>query len=216
MPPKAKQVNHTIASLAARIEALEARCTQLEALNAVKDNTIELLKEHTNTLEQKLERAEQYSKRSCLRIHGVPAPAKGADETPEAVSKIVEDAHKQLGVRFDGKNIDRAHRIGKPVTKDGKTTQSVIIKFTNWNARCDFYRARPTKTNGIKVKGFTSVGLDLTKHRLDLLTQARELVEQSDRGSYALSDINCNLMVKFNDGKLKMFSTIEELKDMLE
>ena len=35
---------------AKRIKKLEARFTQLEALNATKDNTIELLKEHMNTV----------------------------------------------------------------------------------------------------------------------------------------------------------------------
>lgn len=216
MAPKRKQDTNTIASLAARVEELEARCERLEAVNAIKTNTIDLLKEHTSMLEERLDRTEQYSKRSCLRIHGVPVAAKGTVETNEKVMKIVQDVHADIKVPFDAKNIDRAHRVGQSKTKDGKTTQSIIIKFANWNARCAFFRARPTMNKPIpNKKGFNSIGLDLTKQRIDLLAYARQLVEGEDRVSYAFCDINCNCMLKMADGKFKLFNNKMDLQNLL-
>ena len=216
MAPKTKPSTHTVASLAARVEALEARCEQLEAVNAIRANTIDLLKEHTSMLEERLDRAEQYSKRPCLRIHGVPVAAKGTVETNEKVMKIVQDVHAEIKVPFNEKNIDRAHRVGQKLTKDGKTTQSIIVKFSNWNARCAFYRSRPTMSKPIPdKKAFNSIGLDLTKQRIDLLAYARQLVEGEDRVSYAFCDINCNCMLKMVDGTFKLFNNKEELQNLL-
>ena len=60
---ESQEADLSLVSLEDCIAKLEARCEQLEAINKIKTNTIDLLKAHTTTLEKRLERAEQYSKR---------------------------------------------------------------------------------------------------------------------------------------------------------
>ena len=76
---------------------------------------------------------EQYSRRSCLRIHGIGYSKD--QEGRENVMDIVRKCYEEVDIPFDERNIDRAHRIGKTYReKDGdKTFKSIIVKFRSWN-----------------------------------------------------------------------------------
>ena len=86
---------------------------------------------------------EQYSRRSCSRIHGIGYNKD--QEGRENVMDIVRKCYEEVDIPFDERNIDRAHRIGKTYReKDGdKTFKSIIVKFRSWKSRLEFYRARP-------------------------------------------------------------------------
>ena len=199
-----------------KIAQLEARLEVLEATVKLKSNTIGLLREHVDKLEDRLGSAEQYQRRTSLRIHGVKVP-EGA-ESKEAVLKIVEDAHKAVKVPFDKKDISRCHRIGPKKAKNNVTTQSVIVKFNNWDARCALYRARPTQKKPVVGKKFSSIGLDLTRDRISLLERARSLITLNghDESVYPFADVNCNLVVRFGENDFRHFANKTQLEAMFE
>ena len=66
--------------------------------------------------------------------------------------------------------------------------------------------------SGVNVK------VDLTKKRYALLTDANELVIDSNVAMFCYCDINCRPKVKWNDEGRKdcFFDSIEDLKELLE
>ena len=115
-------------------------------------------------LEARIDDGEQYSRRMCLRINGVPIPSdNGKEECVEKVHKLI----KETGIDVPKESIDRAHRIGR-VSDNGK--QQIIVRFKSFRERTLVYRSRK------KCKK-AAVFLDLTKRRLDLLFWAREAIK---------------------------------------
>ena len=69
-----------------------------------------------NTIDQfiiKCDDNEQYSRRSCLRIHGIEC---SDDERNDSVSEKVKECYEEMNLPFQDENIDRVHRSGKPYT----------------------------------------------------------------------------------------------------
>ena len=67
---------------------------------------------------------EQYSRRECLVISGVPAAIEGRDLQPTVI-----DILDKLGIEIAGKDISAIHRLGK--SKDSRYPARVIVKFVN-------------------------------------------------------------------------------------
>ena len=67
---------------------------------------------YENTIDQLLVKCndnEQYSRRSCLRIHGVEVKEK---EGKDDVMNTLEQCYSSLDVPFNPNDVDRAHLIG--------------------------------------------------------------------------------------------------------
>ena len=148
------------------------------------------LKSRIATLETKTDAAEQYSRRNCLRIAGVPEPTGGQTEnTDDYVIKLTHD----LGVEVNLNDIERSHRIGKPRALG--RSRDIIVKFASYRVRRKVYGVR-TQT---KVKGFMGVYIneDLTRQRSQLLRKARKMVKNknilsswSSDGTILVRDLN--------------------------
>ena len=81
------------------------------------DSTVSRLQQHVreyqkqiNKLEDEGEEVEQYGRRLCLRIDGVPSTDK---ETSDEVLEKVKSLASESGCDIPDVVIDRAHRIGK-------------------------------------------------------------------------------------------------------
>ena len=155
-------------------------------------------------LKRQGEENEQYARRQCLRIQGVPSHP---NETAEDCLKKVATLFKDAGVVVPEVVLDRAHRVGKPT---GKSRQ-IIVKFGTWRNRTEVYKARKI----IYQKFGYRVQADLTKTRFDLLTQVRRLCEGSTAAEFAFADINCSLCMKMRDGDIKFFSSLEGARKIL-
>ena len=79
------------------------RIQELESKLIMKQNIID-------HLEIKCDDNEQYSQRSCLRIHGLDF----SSDEDEGVLKKVEKFYNYTGIAFNENEIDRAHYTGKP------------------------------------------------------------------------------------------------------
>ena len=77
---------------------------ELESKLAIKQNIID-------NLEIKCDYNKQYSRRSCLLVHGLDF---SSDDEDEGVMKKVEKCCSDMGIEFNQNEIDRVHYIGKP------------------------------------------------------------------------------------------------------
>ena len=159
--------------------------------------------------ENKTEQLEQYGRRLCLRVDGVPHKER---ETSGEVLNIVRNKIKEVKAEIPDVVIDRAHRIGAPYfdEKAKVKTQSIIVRFTTFRHRTMLYHKRKA------LKGNVRVRLDLTKERYNLLTYARKRVESLDDVDYVYADINCRLKVRMKEGDDHFFDSIDELIDIVD
>ena len=100
---------------------------------AAKDSEIAGLKEELRRTNERLNELEQYSRRLCVNVSGIPETA------GESTDQIVTDLASMTGVTITPADIDRSHRIGKPT--DGKS-RPIIVRFANFSKRQEFYNAR--------------------------------------------------------------------------
>ncbi|MEW8546410.1 MAG: hypothetical protein AB2693_23070 [Candidatus Thiodiazotropha sp.] len=127
---------------------------------------------------------EQYSRRSCLRISGIPETAN------EDVSKVVLDIARRMGADIKPDDIDRTHRVGIArglnVNQNGENEMAderratrhrgreIIIKFNNYSARLKMLRGRASLR---EQRANIYINEDLTKTRKDLAYECRRLVK---------------------------------------
>ena len=179
--------------LIGKIEILEGKMQVYEA--------------HLRELEKRLDDAEQYSRRSSLRIYGIPLSAK---ETSADCLTKVKGLFDKLSVKVPEECIDRAHRIGQIKKNSGSKNpeKAVIVKFNSWGKRVAVYRAR-------KELNDIAIHLDLTPRRAKLFAAAREKAKVSDKIDFAFVDINCRLGLKSAKGTLAFFNSEEELQGLV-
>ena len=143
-------------------EALEKEIKKREELKS----TICMLHEHVkkyqkqvNELKDRQNELEQYGRRLCIRIDGVPmAENETSNDVLQNVKSFIEESSSEI---LDVA-IDRAHRIGKAYTDktSGRKCKNTIVRFTTFRHRTMFYHSRKYLKRNVKVK------LDLTKKTL--------------------------------------------------
>ena len=77
---------------------------------------------------------EQYSRRCCLEIKGIPY--KDNENTEEVVVYLV----KQLGINITGSEISVAHRLAPP--KNSNKNPAIVFKFLGQKLRDTIYHKR--------------------------------------------------------------------------
>ena len=125
-----------IQQLSDKINQQNEKIDILEAKVAVMENYI-------RKLEQSMDDQEQYHRRLCLRIEGIPAAEKGKSESSEQCVAKVKQMFKKLNVNVPDIVIDRAHRIGK--------RHQMIVRFMTWRHRMLVYRARKKLESPYKI-----------------------------------------------------------------
>ncbi len=136
---------------------------------------------------------------SACVFNNVPLPEQHeSEDCMEKIKDILEEL--DCGVGID--SVYRAHRIGRRmVSKDGKTQQQIIARFSSFRDRTKVYRNRK-KLDNIKIR------LDLTRNRLGTLKLASEWVRDCGEVSFVFADINCNLAAKMVNGKFLFFTSL--------
>ena len=147
--------------LTRKVTKLEESNKTLENENrSLKNQTADLWKE-VNQFKTAMDEQEQYSRRECLEIRGIPtAIGEDTDEIIKSVGSI-------LDVDIDDSDISVSHRIGIPSSTRPETsatvtsraaTAAIIVKFTNRNIRDKLYKSRS------KLKNFTTGDIGLGRH----------------------------------------------------
>ena len=133
-----------------KISEQNAKIEKLESIITIHENTIDQLL-------VKCDDNEQYSKRSCLRIHRVEVKE---NEDEDGAMNVLEDCYSSVNLQFDANDIDRAHRIGllKTDKNSFKKVKSIIVEFRSWKACQRFYKGRPRYyADSSKKPGFTQL-----------------------------------------------------------
>jgi len=99
----------------------------LEHENAIFKQTVASLQKQSTESEAKVNNLEQYSRRCCLEIQGIPY--KYNENTEEVVVYLV----KQLGINITGLEIIVAHRLAPP--NDSIRYPAIIVKFRSQKLR---------------------------------------------------------------------------------
>ena len=105
-----------------------------------RDETIQQLQRQVDETQAQLEDLEQYSRRNCLLVHGIPESSQ--EDTNAVIRELAKDKLEQDISPLD---IDRSHRLGQRGKKDAKGRQlhrPIIIKFSRYSTRSQFYDAR--------------------------------------------------------------------------
>ena len=129
------------------VESLETRVSDLD-----RDN---------KSLREEIDTMEQYSRRNCLVVHGIPETKA---DTGEAVLQVFNG---QLNVRVTPDCIDRSHRLGRQQPSSNKP-RPVIVKFVSYETRRQVFSAKRRLKGGKVV-----IKENLTRRRNELLNHAR-------------------------------------------
>ena len=136
---------------------------KIEALEQHHDIIKEKCKEYEELIIQQqveIDAHEQYSRRNCALIHGVPE-TKGEDTDKLFIDTIAQ----HLNVKIESSDLDRTHRIGAP--KNNGKHRPIIAKFVRYNTRALVFR------NKRKFKGSGKMITEsLTRRRVEMLNEA--------------------------------------------
>ena len=172
---------------------------EITSTNKMLQQHVTSLKRSNEDLIKKCEENEQYGRRLWFRIKGIPRKEKKrSDKVLEHVRKLFGEAE----VTIPDAVLDRAHRVSK-------SNHDVIVRFTTFRHITLFYRKPKT------LKG-KSVHLDLTRSRLKLLNDAKNLTSSRSDIAFCYADINCSCKVRYSDDKELFFESISDLEDILD
>jgi predicted nucleotide-binding protein (sugar kinase/HSP70/actin superfamily) len=122
-----------------------------------------------SAMEAKLDEHEQYSRRNCLLIHGIPEKSK---EKTNQIALNTFAEHLELSLTDE--DIDRTHRLGqKRVDHTGESNgkshaRPIIVKFISYAKRnAVFKRKSKLKKTGIVITE------SLTTRRVELLNETK-------------------------------------------
>ena len=158
---------------------------------------MKIFKKQVSVLECKNEELEQYGRRLCLSIEGVPSVE---NECSDDVLDKTKSLITESGCEIPDVVIDRDHRIGQGYKDKTRNVlcKSIIVGFSTFRHRTLFYHNR-SKLKNAKVR------LDLPKKRYKIFTDAIDFVKAYKNVDYVMVDINCRLRVFFKNGLSSFF-----------
>lgn len=147
-------------------KALQNENKILRAAVQSMDNSISAMMKTNNEL-------EQYTRRECVEIRGIPVPAVPSEEQS---NNIVKEIGKLIGVEIAESDISVSHRMPPGRSYKGKKTgpPHIIVKFTRRDVKDNFYRARTklkdktTQDLGYSVKNNIYLAESLTEKNREL------------------------------------------------
>ncbi len=170
---------------------LQTKIAELETEN-------KSLRTRVQTLEDQIDKTDQYSRRNCIRLSGV------AEIQGESVDDKVMDIIESIGADVPLDYVDRAHRLGKPMPN---VPRDIIVKFATYRSK----KRVMLKKSNLKKNGRTGVYIndDLTRVRSDIYYKARSLFKDKKISSTWSAD--GTIIIKDNEMK---FHRIETQRDM--
>lgn len=162
------EMNLKLDNQSKQLESLFQKITQLET-------DVSSLQSENKDLRFLLDDQEQYSRRNCLEIHGVP------EMRGENVLSEVVKIGRAIGAEIDPNMIDNCHRLGR-FRPGSPSTRGIIVKFVRNLDKENVLRCRKVKRNLTSSDlGFTTpscsifINENLTARQKILLSSARKL-----------------------------------------
>ena len=127
-----------------KLETHEAEHKEIITKNKILKSTVQSLGNKVEQLKETLNEMEQYSRRECLEIQGIPASSKVEMSSNKTVVKIGE----LMGIDIDEDDISVSHRLPVGSKYKGKTQDpKIIVKFIRRDVKEQFYRSRKKLKN---------------------------------------------------------------------
>lgn len=131
------------------------------------------LRKQVEELEVRAEELEQYTRKNCIEIQGVPVVRN------EVVLEVVKKVASGIGFTLDDTMVDNCHRLGKKAA--GSDPPGIIVKFVRHMDKEEFLRKKKTDGRDMTVRclGFNAdlpiyVNESLSPARRRLLKLARD------------------------------------------
>ena len=183
------------------IKALTSKVDTLTREIDVKNATIKQLEERVDCLEDASDGVEQYSRRPNLRFFGIPEN-RSDDDTDKLITTVINESMK-LQPPMLQEHLERSHRLGPKLNKDGQQRNRVIIvRFRSEKLRDAVYKSRfqLKEHNGRHPESKIFVNEDLTARRAALARLTRTLKKEGK-----VSDCwtaNGNVLIKDRHNKI--------------
>lgn len=184
------------------------------SIRAERNAEIVELKQELKDTKRQLNEIEQYSRRNCINISGIP------EKKGEDTDKMVLEVCRIAGAKVEECDIDLSHRIGKPT--EGKTRR-IIVRFAKVSKRNDMYAARRKLREARATPGgvITEPALknifiseNLTRENEYLMFKARRLREKGKL--YAVWSDQGRLKTRVSDGApTRIFGSVDDLVELV-
>ena len=192
--------------LATHLKLMESKIEMLEGnvsiQKVVTDSLVEdrdRLVSTVDALEHELDEQQQYSRRTCLLVHGVKELPK--ENTDDVVFDIFD---KKMEAGLTKTDITRSHRLGRKREGDAKP-RPIIVRFLSYRQRKMVYDTKK------KLKGQNIVVTEnLTKKRYSLLRKCFDSFEKNN-----VWVLDGRIYCKCGNDNIKVFTKDEELNDFL-
>ena len=127
-----------------KLETHEAEHKEIITENKILKSTVQSLGNKVEKLKETLNEMEQYSRRECLEIQGIPASSEVEMSSNKTVVKIGE----LMGIDIDEDDISVSHRLPVSSKYKGKTHDpKIIVKLIRRDVKEQFYRSRKELKN---------------------------------------------------------------------
>ena len=167
--------------------------TVTDTLTVDRDN----IQKKIGLLEDEIDSLQQYSRRTCLLVHGVKETKD--ENTDNVVMDVIES---KLNVELSQNDIGRTHRLGRKT--NGEKPRPLIVRFATYRPRKKVFDSkRKLKGQGIVITE------NLTKKRYSLL---QKCIVEFGRDKVWSFDGRITCITSF--GK-KVFERIEDLSSFL-
>ena len=207
-----------IYSLNDRLDKLDGTILELQSkVSNIKSDFEHLQKQqqtcqdNNEKLERQINDLEQYSRRNCVRVFGVPEHEK--ENTDELVRDI---ATKHLGVNLQLDHIDRSHRVRRRVDPSGaqpRKPRAIIVKLTSYRHRqLLLYNKKKLKEDNT---GY-SIYEDLTAKNRTLLWEAQKASRDPERKIESAWTRDGRTIVTIKAGNNKTIKKLIHSKEELE
>lgn len=126
---KFEKMEETLGTLQEENKALKEEHVSLKAQVFSSANDLKLVQKSLNDL-------EQYTRRDCLEIRGIPLPEESQEEDTNDI--VLQLSHK-MGIPLERNDISVSHRIR---SSRASVDPAIIVKFVRREMRESLYRAR--------------------------------------------------------------------------
>ena len=136
-----------------------------ERIKTSEDCLINMSK-RVDSLSGQVDRQEQYSRRNCLFLHGIPE-----NKNEKTDDLCLATINQHFGFSINKADIESTHRIGKP-RDSGQKSRPIIVKFVRYNDRKNVFNRKKK----LKRKNIAAID-SLTATRIKKLKEAREIYD---------------------------------------
>ena len=137
-----------------KVENYEKKLQEVNDENKVLKTSVRALEENVSLLSDSYNDLEQYSRRECVEIKGIPTPE---NLNEESTNQITIDIGKLIGIDIAPEDISVSHRL--PTRRNAVPGRSmpIIVKFVRRVTKAQFYGSRKL----LQYKSTLDLGFDV-------------------------------------------------------